>query len=313
MEVLLSTPRTRSEQIRTILEEASQSSSRSSPETWTLLQTEIGVISECLRGDDTSVSIPQSASAIEVMCRADWMEEPFRPTEDSPEAQILNVKLPRGTFFKRVRFLAAGLSTLCSHAYFLNWENILIYSLRNQGETLAEQPIFRRSDSHSQYYAAALSERFLAVLIEVSREKSISVFRYDGQMVGMDKFGMEPVGHQWNPNSLIAIHETDNRSWIAVGGCIKQDGVFSGSIKMYCIDESGGTATMTKRPVSLNRPKPNPLALDLLKTLRFSPDGERLVCTTNNNRVLVWRLSHNARPDGAPFTLERVLKTVSLP
>jgi hypothetical protein len=118
---------------------------------------------------------------------------------------------------------------------------------------------------------------------------------------------------QWNPNSLITIHEADDRTWIAVGGYTKQDGVLSGSIKMYCIGANGGRAGLTRHPVSFNRPKPNPLALDPLTTLEFSPDGERLVCATNNNRVLIWRLWLDGHSQRAPFVIQRDLRTVSQP
>ena len=269
------------------------------------------MVLECL-GDSTSISITGSSSSIEVMDRVDWIERTVPPTKLILEDQKLSVPLPRGAAFNKIHFLAAGLSTECSHAYFLNEKMVLIYSLSKLGEKLGEQPIFRHAASKLKYAAAALSERFVVLLLEESKVKSIRIFRYDGQMVGLDTFGMEANGHQWNPNNLITIHETDDRTWIAVGGWVKQEGAPSGSIKMYCIHGNSEIAILTRQPISFNRPKPNPLTLDLLKTLAFSADGRRLVCATNNNRILVWRLSNNARPDGAPFILKKDIATVCL-
>lgn len=268
------------------------------------------MVLECL-GDSTSISITESSSSIEVMDRDKWIERNIRTTKLMSKAQNFSVSLPRGTF-NRVRFSAAGLSTECSYAYFINQKMVLIYSLRNLSEKLGEQPVFRHAASEFKYAAAALSEKFVVLLLEESKAKSIRIFRYDGQMIGLDTFGMEANGHQWNPNNLLAIHETDDRTWIAVGGCVRQDGVLSGSIRMYCIHGNSENVTLTRQPISFNRPRPNPLTLDLLKTLAFGSNGRRLVCATNNHRILVWRLSNNARPDGAPFVLQKDLMTVRL-
>ena len=270
------------------------------------------MVLECL-GDSTSISITESSSSIQVMDRVDWIESIVPTSELTPKAQKFSVPLPRGSAFRKIRFSAAGLSTECSHAYFLNEKMVLIYSLSNLGEKLGEQPIFRHAASELKYAAAALSERFVVLLLEESRVKSIRIFRYDGQMIGLDTFGLEANGHQWNPNNLITIHETNDRTWIAVGGWVRQEGeAHSGSIKMYCIHGNSEIATLTRQPISFNRPKPNPLTMDLLKTLAFSPDGRRLVCATNNNRILVWRLSNNARPNGAPFILKKDIMAVCL-
>lgn len=269
------------------------------------------MVLECL-GDSTSISITESSSSRQVMERVDWIERNVPTSEITSEAQKFSVALPRGSTFHRIRFSAAGLSTECSHAYFLNERMVLIYSLSNLGEKLGEQPILRHAASELKYAAAALSERFVVLLVEESRVKSIRVFRYNGQMIGLDTFGREADRHRWNPNNLITIHETDDRTWIAVGGWVRQEGAHSGSIKMYCIHGNSEIATLTRQSISFNRPKPNPLTMDLLKTLAFSPDGKMLVCATNNNRILVWRLSNNARPDGAPFILKKDITTVCL-
>jgi hypothetical protein len=320
IEVLLSNPSSRPRQTRMLLKGVDQDNSTSSQQIQDQAQIEISVISQCLGGykrqSYSTGSMTQSASSIEVMSPTDWIEEPTRISEHSPKAQRLCVALPHG-LLNRLRFSTAGLSTRSSHAYFLNDHTILIYSLSNEGENFGKSPVLRQASPKAKYYAAALSEKFIVVLLEESGKHSLRVFRYDGQMVGTDKFGIEANGHQWNPNALIAIHETVDRTWIAVGGCTKQDGVLSGSIKMYSIDEVGGTATLTKHPVCFNRPKPNPLTLDLLKSLGFGPDTDdsyvgRLVCATNNNRVLVWRISGVALPPRAPFIVEREFKKVSL-
>jgi hypothetical protein len=313
MEVLLSNPDARSQQIQAILTQTDQSGSKSRPEMRKQLRAEISIVAEYLREEDTSPSIVQSATSTEVMDPADWGEVVGRIRKYSSEVEQLALPIPRGPLYHRTRFLTAGLSPACSHAYFLNEKVILVFSLSNQGGNFGEHPIFRQAARNGKYYAAQLSERFVAVMIEEDKETTVQVFQYDGQMVGIIRFGMESNGHQWNPNTLLAIHETDNRTWIAVGGSIRQDGDLSGSIKMYRLDENNGIATLTAHLISFNRPKPNPLALSLLKTLAFSPDGRRLVCATNNNRILVWRLSNNARPQGAPFIFRKDLTTVGLP
>lgn len=296
-----------------ILAEVDQSSSRSSPELRRQLRTEIAVISECLRGDNNSLPSLQPAISTESMDPGEWIEIQAPTTEIAPGAQPLCVPFPRGN---KIRFSAAGLSPACSHAYFLNENMVLIYSLSNQSGEPADHPVLRLDAPKVKYHAAALSETFVAILLEgpvkKCMQKSIQVVRYNGQEVGTDKFGTEASGHKWDANSLIAIHAADDRTWVAVGGRVKEDGVLSGSIKIYRIDENAKSATLTRHSVSFTRPRPNPLALDLLKTLAFSPDGRRLVCATNNNRVLVWRLSNNARPQGAPFIVEKNLKRVSL-
>ncbi|ERF68589.1 hypothetical protein EPUS_04687 [Endocarpon pusillum Z07020] len=305
LEVLLANPSSRSLQSQLVLTEAGQ---RSGPELQKQLRDEMTMVLECL-GDSTSISITESSSSRQVMDRLDWIERNVPTSGITSEAQKFSVPLPRGSAFHRIRFSAAGLSTECSHAYFLNEKMVLIYSLSNLGEQPGMQPVFRHAASELKYAAAALSERFVVLLVEESRVKSIRIFRYDGQMIDLDTFGMEADRHQWNPNNLITIHETDDRTWIAVGGWVRQEGAHSGSIKMYCIHGNNEIATLTRQPVSFTRPKPNPLTMDLLKTLAFSPDGKRLVCATNNNRILVWRLSNNARPDGAPFILKKDITT----
>ena len=199
--------------------------------------------------------------------------------------------------------------------------------MKSQGEELEKTPkLDLQSGSRFEYRSAALSESFLVVLLEEftvnllrgkSKARFLQVFRRDGKPVGEDRFEGAAIGNQWEPNTLIAIHESKDRTWIAVGGWMIQDGVRSGSIKIYCIEGMDATATMTEHVVPFARPKPNPLASDSLETLGFGPDGDgpdvgRLVCATRNNRVLVWRLADTSRAPGAPFIIERELKTVSL-
>ena len=281
------------------LKKMDQDGLKLSPEMQKQFQDEIHLITDCLGGSNrqshSTESMTQSMSSTETMDPRDWIEKPACTKQHPSDAQKLRVPLPR-RWFKTLSFSTAGLSTRCSHAYFLKEDLILIYSLSIKNGKLAENPIFRKACSKAKYYAAALSEKFVAVLLKESEDKFLQVFRYDGQRLGTDKFGIEANGHQWEPSSLIAIHEWSNRTWIAVGGRTKQDGTLSGSIKMYCVVEDGGTATLAKHLITFNRPKPNPLAMEFLETLELGPDGDdadagRLVCVTSNNRVLVWRLA----------------------
>lgn len=303
LEVVLRHPESRCQQVQMILRCPGQNGSKSSLPMPEQLQVEIKVISELLHGDNISFSISQSTSPTESICPSDRIEEPIRTSEQSPKAQNLCVRLPQNA-----RFSTAGLSTSCSHAYFLKKKMVLVSSLSNHGEQPREQHTLQLAAPATKYYAAAVSEQFVAVLLKARKIKSLQVFRYDSQMVGKDDFGIEANGNQWYPKSLIAIHETRDRVWIAIAGSMRQDGEHSGSIKMYSITQNVENPSMTRHPVSFNRPKPNPLALDSLKTLQFSPDGRRIACATNNNRVLVWQLSDDAGPDGPPFIIERDLK-----
>lgn len=334
MEVLLSNPDTRSQQTQRILSKTEHESLDISSEMRKprkQLEAEIRVISECLRGRSSEEnesfstdSTTQSTRSREVMNPMEWVEEQVNSSQNAPTARDLCVPLPRG-FFHTVRFLTAGLSTRCSYAYFLKEDLILVYSLSSQGRGIGERPISQQATPKTKYCSAALSEKFLAVLIEKSikksagksTEESLQVFRLDGRLVGTDTFGTEGNGHRWNPNSLIATHEVADRTWIAVGGCTKHDGVLSGSIKIYYVADQGGTATLTKHVVTFNRPKPNLLALDFLKALAFGPDDDgsnviKLVCATNNNRVLIWRLADIEHSLSAPFVIKRDLNKVSL-
>lgn len=276
-------------------------SSKSSPEMQNQLQTEIDFI--C---GDNKPFLSQPAATSEV-----WMdppiEEPVLVRKWSSQVQTVRVSLPRGRLYTRIRFSAAGLSPLCSHAYFLNEDSILVYSLSSHGGSLEDNPILRRDALKTRYKAAALSERFVAVLLE----NSIQVYQYNGPEAGGLRSDIETNGYQWNPRSLIAIHETSERTWIAIGGSTKVDGILSGSIKIYSVEEHNETASLRELPISFTRPKPNPLALDFLKTLAFRPDGQMLVCATNNNRVLIWRLSNQGAPYEAPFIIKKDLNRVS--
>jgi WD40 repeat protein len=292
-----------------VLEAAAQSNSRSSSEK-RRLQTEINVIREWLHSDNHSLPPLQPTTSTESMDPGEWIEIQPRTPKVTHQVQSYQIAFPSGL---KARFTVAGLSPACSHACFLSKNMLLVYSLSNISALSADKPVLRLDADKVKYYAAALSHNFVAILVEQSRtQKSLQVVQLDGKEVGTHPFGTEGGEHKWEAGSLIAIHEAGDRTWIAVGGCVNEDRVPSGSIQMYCVDKNAKPATLERQSASFTRTRPNPLKVDFLKTLAFSPDGRRLVCATNDNRILVWRLSNNARPQGAPFIFQKELKRVRL-
>lgn len=308
MEVLLVNPETRSQQIDLIMANASQNDPYSSAVDEEQIRSEIKAILRSLRGDvEESIDVRPDTT----MDPKDWKENHVSGAEYSPQIETFHVQLPRGSL-RKLRFTMAGLSPACSHAFFLNDEMAVISSLGPSSGERGKEHILPKPPSRVKYYSAALSDKFFVVLQRDSKRKTLQVYRHDGSMVGTECLSVETSGSQWNASDLIAIHGAKHRTWIAIGGCIKQDDVLTGSIKMFCVDENMGVSKLRTHSVSFNRPKPNPLALDLVKTLNFSQDGRRLICATNNNKILVWHLSNNARPLEAPFVIQRELKAVSL-
>lgn len=292
-----------------VLEEALQSNSRSSLEK-RQLETEIKVIREWLHGDNNSLPPLQPVTSTQSMDPGDWIETQARTTKVTQQVQSYKIAFPHG---RKPRFTFAGLSPACSHAYFLNEKLLLVYSLSNPSANPTDKLILRLDAQGVKYDAVAVSDSLVAILTEQTHtQKSLQVVRLNGQEIGTHEFGTEGSEHKWNASSLIAIHAAGDRTWIAVGGWVQKNRVPSGSIQIYCVDENAEPAAPERQSTSFTRTEPNPLDGDFLKTLAFSLDGRRLVCATNNNRVLVWRLSNNARPQGAPYIFEKELRRVRL-
>jgi hypothetical protein len=106
------------------------------------------------------------------------------------------------------------------------------------------------------------------------------------------------------------MYEANDRTWISVGGRLGSARV--GSIRMYRVEDVRGKLTLS-RHADFDHQRPNPLLGDWLKFAEFSSDGRRLVCLTNNNRILVYFLSNNARPREAPFEIRKKFELVSTP
>ena len=292
-----------------VLEEADQRNSRSSSEK-RQLEIEINVISEWLHGDNNSLPSLQPITSTQSMDPGEWIETEARTPKVTHQVQSYQIPFPHG---RKPRFTVAGLSPACSHAYFLNKKQPLVYSLSNTSANPADKPVLRLDAEGVKYDAVAVSDKLVAILVEQTpTQKALQVVRLDGQEIGTHEFGTEGSEHKWNASSLIAIHAAGDRTWIAVGGWVQKNRVPSGSIQIYCVDENAEPAAPERQSAAFTRTEPNPLESDFLKTLAFSSDGRRLVCATNNNRVLVWRLSNNARPQGAPFIFEKEMKRVRL-
>lgn len=294
------------------------------------IEREVNVICDCLAEEEglsinpsqISKSIsPQSSLAPtsvseEKLAAQDWMEEPFPPLNVSAKASKLRVELDRGSFYRPVRYLAAGLSPNCKSAFFLSEDFVVIYSLNEMSTApIGKKNIMLRVkvDKNFKYEGAALSDNFLAVITRAD----LTVYKCGKYLthepkIGMQSFELESTDYRWDPTCL-AIYEAGNRAWISVGGRTNEEGQFRGSIKVFQIDIDHHRFSLARHNVSFNRPSPDPLKRDFLKMIGFSSDGQRLVCTTNNNRVLIWFLSNNARPRHAPFEISKRYIKVGYP
>jgi hypothetical protein len=143
----------------------------------------------------------------------------------------------------------------------------------------------------------ALSQRFLAVVLT----ETLLVLEYVLPQY-RDRVRVEKFEYGWSPDCL-AILETNERTWISVGGRVYLEGVMHSGIKLYRVDRSSITARHLR--LHLEGLGSDYLKSDFLKTLEFCPTGNRVACLTNNNRVLIWNLSDELKPQSAPFTISR--------
>jgi hypothetical protein len=268
----------------------------------------INVLSECLGEEDrlplpkrnnpsfspqvNSVSLDRNTPV--KMSRKDWMEGPFDPFAKPNEAQVFSIPLGNR------RYKSAGFSPECTFAFLLSKNSISVYSLQSP---LCPVPVSVKDGSPGglEYREAILSERLLAIITK----QDLRVFELMSPNAGYRRVGTGRFKCFWDPQCL-SIHEANDRAWISVGGRENHKGVLNGSIKIYRVDFSGsGSAAIVPHIVDLNSPGPDALAKDFPKTIDFSPDGRRLACVTNKNRVLTWHLPDNAQPSCSPYQIKK--------
>lgn len=318
IEILLRDPEIRTLQARRIVEAATQNPNLTA-ELKSRLQAEVRVICEVLNEEDGITSPhssilpnpePPHTSLEEELSATDWMERPPRVFNISPNFKRLTLFPRQGLFFRK-RFLSAGLSPDCVHMYSMSKREISVYRLDSLRRGHPVTPVFRTCVSESTLKKAVLSERFLVILKD-GLEDSMDIYRYaqSEQPVGTVRFETTSNQHRWDSNCL-AIHESSDRVWIAVGGRINQGGRISSSIKMYQIHITNQMLFFSRHDARFGQSEPNWLASDFPKMIAFGPQGGRLVCLTNKNTILVWLLSNNARPIEAPFRIAKKYALVS--
>jgi len=244
------------------------------------------------------------------MSTEDWVEDPFCPFAISNEAQDFSIQLGNGRRSKRPQYKSAGFSPECTLAFLLSKGSICVHSFQSLAE-VRPVPVQDRVPKGLEYKEAVLSERLLAIITR----QDIRVFELmsltEGyRQVGVERFEADSAARNnfWDPNCL-ALHEENDRAWISVGGRENHNGVFYGSIKIYRVDLGGsGPTTIVRHKANFNSPDPDALADDFPKTMDFSPDGLRLACVTNKNRVLTWLLSNDAQPIFSPFQIKKRYK-----
>lgn len=321
IEVLLRDPGNRTLQARRIVDDATKNP-KSTTGLRLQLKAEVRVICELLNEEDgvssrrssgVPGSEPPATPLEEELSPIDWLERPLRGFNFSPDVQRWTL-FPRRGLFSRKHFLSAGLSPDCAHVYFLSEREVSVYRLDTLKGGRLEIPVFRVGVLGSTIKKAALSERFLVILKDGLID-AMDIYRYGDeaqseQPVGAPRFETTSNQHRWDA-SCLAIHESSDRVWIAVGGRINQGGRISSSIKMYQIDVNGQNMFFSRHDAQFTRFEPNWLASDFLKMIAFGPQGGRLVCLTNKNTILVWLLSNNARPIEAPFRIAKEYALVS--
>jgi hypothetical protein len=287
-----------------------------------MARVELKVIRDCLNEEIITLCPPRRPSTIssigssstlrdtltkpQEMNPQEWMES----EEDFQHFQIYKeegVQIPFERCFSSNHY-AAGLSPKCSSVFFLSPKNIVVYSLDNFPKVTKEDIRLNRVPPAKGEFKAAkatITDRFLALIIRANPSRLL-LYEYDVSAKSEGDIGSE-VFEMWYPTCL-AMHEASNRTWVAVG--CRRDNL--GSIKMYSIEGFRGKLALKRHDAMFDKCVPNALANDWPKVVDFSTDGQRLVCLTNKNKVLVWFLSNNARPRQAAFEIMKPYEAVSV-
>ena len=312
VEFLLADPRIRTSEFESITEDHRQAIR----ECQQRVPTVTSVLSDCFCEEEghplpqgnnlptlSQVSSVSSERVTLVVSREDWMEGYFCPLEMSEEAEEFFIQPGNGRRSKKTQYKSAGFSPECTFAFLLDKESICVYSLQFPAKA-CPVPVEDRVPKGLEYKEAVLSERLLAIITRQDIRIFKRVSLNEGyRQVGIERFGAASAArtHTWDPNCL-ALHEDNDQAWISVGGR-EHSGVHYGSIKIYRVDLSGSEPrTKVQHIVNLDSPD------DFPKTMDFSPDGLRLACVTNRDRVFTWLLSNDAPPGCPPFKIKKRYK-----
>jgi WD40 repeat protein len=247
-----------------------------------------------------------------------WPEFPFtfKEPEYSKELKIPPSTRPRRLSLRRNSrrcFDSVGFSPNCKLAFVLGESGAFVYLLGEppdlRPEICAELNKELLQPSKGEVIDAVLSNRYFA-----------TVDRYKLDMFGLDEDGHlldvqfstslenQVNGSNWVPTCL-AIFDDGGRccAWVAVGFRVKKDGPYGGDIKVYRVEESGIREEIGRYDNAFRSTIERPLSSESVRRIAFSPDGDRLVCVTNNNTVLIWSWSHPGESWRPPLEIRRDL------
>ncbi|MCJ1436360.1 hypothetical protein MMC27_005739 [Xylographa pallens] len=312
-EILMRDPITRRTQLDMLPEAVERYNPNMTAQAKTKLRDEVKVIYELLNEEDgiflsptPSIPGPQDAAAVGRLSPSGWIESAQPSSTITAHAQRHSISLPQGSLLARTRYHRAGLSPDGLYAYFATPRDLYLFRVPSSTSTRANDILLHLDTRRSEYREAVLSNSFLAVLHE-GRTDSLEVYKYGSHAQTYTLMTTEPFEatsreSRWRADCL-AIHEARDRVWIAIGGRSSQSETISSTIRMYRIDIDG--QNFSRHDAYFHRSRPNPFTSDYVKSIAFAPDGGRLVCVTNNNRILVWLLSNNARPIQPPFQIAK--------
>ena len=311
-EVLMRDPITRGIQLGKLPDAVARYNPSMTAQAKSKLRDEVKVIYELLNEEDgifltptSSIAGPQDAAAEGKLSSSGWIESAQPSATITAHAQRTSIQLPRGSIFsRRSAYHRAGLSPDGLYAYFAAAKDLYLYRLPSS--TRGNDLVLHLDTPRAEYREAVLSNSFLAVLHE-GRTNLLEIYKYGSHAqtyswIATETFEATSKEPRWRPDCL-AIHETRDRVWIAIGGRSSQCETISSTIRIYRIDIDG--QNFAKHDAYFHRSRPNPFTSDYMKSIAFAPDGRRLVCVTNNNRILVWLLSNNARPIQPPFQIAK--------
>ncbi|MCJ1283639.1 hypothetical protein MMC26_002970 [Xylographa opegraphella] len=312
-EILMRDSNTRGTQLGKLPDAVARYNPAMTAQTKSKLREEVKVIYELLNEEDgifltpaSSIAGPQDAAAEGKLSPSGWVESAQPTTTIKAHAQKSAILLPQGPVFARIKYHKAGLSPDGLYAYFTSAKDLYVYRLPSSTGARCNDIVLHLDTPKSEYREAVLSNSFLAVLHE-GRTDLLEVYRYGSHaqtysLIATETFEATSREPRWRAD-CIAIHEARDRVWIAIGGRSSQSQTISSTIRIYRVDIDG--QNFAKHDAYFHRSRPNPFTSDYVKSIAFAPDGRRLVCVTNNNRILVWLLSNNARPIQPPFQIAK--------
>lgn len=250
---------------------------------------------------DTSLLSPSLGSRIQI---GHWREEKIEIPHLDPRAQRL--RLPHLSKLRTPKYHIIGMSPSCHLALALQDSSLTLYTMRPNPIAAIHQLKFPKQETVKD---VTLSDAY--AVMTLGSQLSVLCLRHHQEV--KERFPTLSDGTTWTPRRTV-IYDTHDRSWIAVAGETFSRGTARGDICIYkaCQGEAG--LMLRRHRVSFETTKEQDhLRGALINYIDFSPDGGRLLCLTNCNRVLVWFMSINARPKYAPFTVLKPYRPVCLP